>query len=66
MRERRVGIRKLKSKLSVLRDVRAGATVVVAEHGRRVARIVPEAQPRDERRTVTDIVVENRASATSR
>ena len=50
MRERSVGIRELKSKLSeCVRDVKAGATIVVTEHGRRVARIVPEAEPLDER-----------------
>lgn len=90
MRERSVGIRELKSKLSeCVRDVKAGATIIVTEHGRRVARIVPEGEPLDERlrtlktdgtilwsgrrlgktkpvarvrgkRTVADIVVENR------
>lgn len=90
MKERTVGIRELKSKLSeCVRDVKAGATIVVTEHGRRVARIVPESAPLDERlrtlrnagailwsgrrlgttkpvarvrgkRTVADIVVENR------
>jgi prevent-host-death family protein len=44
MRERSVGIRELKSKLSeCLRDVKRGATIVVTEHGKRVARLVPEA-----------------------
>ena len=90
MRERKVGIRELKSKLSeCVRDVKMGATIVVTEHGRSVARIVPEARSLDERldtlrnagtilwsgrrlgdtksgvrirgkRTVADIVVENR------
>jgi prevent-host-death family protein len=90
MRERKVGIRELKSKLSeCVRDVKMGATIVVTEHGRSVARIVPEALSLDERldtlrnagtilwsgrrlggtrsgvrirgkRTVADIVVENR------
>ena len=90
MKERTVGIRELKSKLSeCVRDVKAGATIVVTEHGRRVARIVPEAESLDDRlralrnagailwngrrlgktkpvarirgkRTVADIVVENR------
>jgi prevent-host-death family protein len=90
MRERSVGIRELKSKLSeCVRDVKMGATIVVTEHGQRVARIVPEAPPLDERlrtlksagtilwsgrrlkktkpavsargrRTVADIIVENR------
>jgi prevent-host-death family protein len=90
MKERTVGIRELKSKLSeCVRDVKGGATIVVTEHGRRVARIVPEAESLDDRlwalrnagvilwsgrrlgkikpvarirgkRTVADIVVENR------
>jgi len=90
MRERSVGIRELKSKLSeCVREVKRGATIVVTEHGRRVARIVPEGDTVDERlktlknagtvqwsgrrlgttkpdvrprgkRTVADIVVENR------
>jgi prevent-host-death family protein len=90
MTERRMGIRELKSKLSqCVRDVKMGATIVVTEHGRRVARLVPEADSLDERiatlknagsiqwsgrrlgamkpavrvrgkRTVADIVVENR------
>ena len=43
-REKRVGIRELKSTLSeCLRDVRAGRTVVVTDHGQPVARIIPEA-----------------------
>jgi prevent-host-death family protein len=41
--ERTIGIRELKSKLSeCVRDVKMGATIVVTEHGRRVASIVPE------------------------
>jgi prevent-host-death family protein len=90
MSERRMGIRELKSKLSqCVREVKMGATIVVTEHGRRVARLVPEADTLDERidrlrnagsiqwsgrrlsatkpsvrargkRTVSDIVVENR------
>ena len=90
MKERTVGIRELKSKLSeCVRAVKAGATIVVTEHGRRVARIVPETESLDDRlralrnagailwngrrlgktmpvarirgkRTVADIVVENR------
>lgn len=90
MTERRMGIRELKAKLSqCVRDVKMGATIVVTEHGRRVARLVPEADSLDERmemlrnaggiqwsgrrlgatkptvrvrgkRTVADIVVENR------
>ncbi len=43
MRERRVGIRELKSRLSeCVREVKVGATIVVTEHGRSVARLVPE------------------------
>ncbi len=41
--ERRVGIRDLKARLSeCVRDVKAGGTIIVTEHGRAVARIVPE------------------------
>jgi prevent-host-death family protein len=88
--ERTIGIRELKSKLSqCVRDVKMGATIVVTEHGRRVARMVPETPSLDDRlaalkhagailwsgrrlrrtkpdvrprgrRTVTDILVENR------
>ena len=90
MSERMVGIRELKSRLSeCVRDVKRGATIVVTEHGRRVARMVPETASLDERlaalkhagailwsgrrlrgtrpdvrprgrRTVADILVENR------
>jgi prevent-host-death family protein len=50
MKERSIGIRELKSKLSeCVRDVKSGATIVVTEHGRRVARLVPEADSFDER-----------------
>ena len=43
MAERRVGIRALKSNLSqYVRDVKTGQTIVVTEHGRPVARIVPD------------------------
>ena len=85
-----MGIRELKSKLSqCVREVKMGATIVVTERGRRVARLVPEVDSLDERidtlrnagsiqwsgrrlgamkpavrvrgkRTVSDIVVENR------
>lgn len=42
--KRQVGIRELKARLSeCLRDVKAGATVVVTERGSPVARLVPEA-----------------------
>lgn len=50
MRERSVGIRELKSKLSeCVRDVKRGATIVVTEHGKRVARLVPEAGSLEQR-----------------
>ena len=43
-RERRVGIRELKSTLSeCVREVKSGRTIVVTEHGEPVARIIPEA-----------------------
>ena len=42
--EKRIGIRELKSTLSkCVREVKAGRTIVVTEHGRPVARIIPEA-----------------------
>jgi prevent-host-death family protein len=48
--ERRVGIRELKTTLSqCVREVKMGATIVVTEHGRSVARIVPEAHSLDDR-----------------
>lgn len=44
--EQHVGIRDLKARLSeYVRDVKAGGTVVVTEHGRPVARIIPEPRP---------------------
>lgn len=50
MRERQAGIRELKSRLSeYVRDVKAGATVVVTERGRRVARLVPDGGTLEER-----------------
>lgn len=50
MSERRVGIRELKTKLSqFVREVKMGATIVVTEHGRGVARLVPEGDSLDER-----------------
>ena len=47
--ERQVGIRELKAKLSeCVRIVKDGGVVVVTEHGRPVARLVPEpGSPRD-------------------
>ena len=50
MREKRVGIRELKSRLSeCIREVKAGHTVVVTEHGEPVARLIPETAPVSER-----------------
>ncbi|HEY3885427.1 MAG TPA: type II toxin-antitoxin system prevent-host-death family antitoxin [Vicinamibacterales bacterium] len=44
LREKRVGIRELKSTLSeCVREVKAGRTIVVTDHGQPVARIIPEA-----------------------
>ena len=43
-REKRIGIRELKATLSeCVREVRAGRTIVVTDHGQPVARIIPEA-----------------------
>jgi prevent-host-death family protein len=43
MTERRIGIRELKSTLSqCVREVKTGRTLVVTEHGRPVARIIPD------------------------
>lgn len=43
-RPKRIGIRELKSTLSAcVREVRAGSTIVVTDHGEPVARIIPEA-----------------------
>ena len=43
MHEKRVGIRELKTTLSeCVREVKAGRSIVVTEHGRPVARLVPE------------------------
>lgn len=42
-REKRIGIRELKSTLSeCVREVRAGRTIVVTDHGQPVARLIPE------------------------
>ena len=50
MRQRRIGIRELKATLSeCLRQVKSGRTIVVTEHGRPVARIIPEAMSARER-----------------
>ena len=48
--EKRIGIRELKSTLSeCVREVRAGRTIVVTDHGQPVARIIPEAVSARER-----------------
>ena len=50
MRERRVGLGDLGSKLDeCIRAVEAGTTIVVTDHGRRVARIVPETESIEQR-----------------
>jgi prevent-host-death family protein len=50
MREKRIGIRELKSTLSeCVREVKAGTTIVVTDHGHPVARIIPEGVSRHER-----------------
>lgn len=50
MTERSVGIRELKSRLSeCVREVKRGRTIVVTEHGRRVARLIPESHSLEER-----------------
>ena len=50
MRERRVGMRDLKSKLAVyMREVEAGTTIIVTDHGRQVARIIPEADSSEQK-----------------
>ena len=43
-REKRIGIRELRSTLSeCIREVKAGRTIVVTDHGQPVARLIPEA-----------------------
>jgi prevent-host-death family protein len=50
MREKRIGIRELKSTLSeCVREVKAGRTIVVTDHGHPVARMIPEGVSREER-----------------
>ncbi len=50
MGEMSVGVRELKSRLSeYLRQVKAGQTVVITEHGQPVGRIVPVTQPLEAR-----------------
>jgi prevent-host-death family protein len=49
-REKRIGIRQLKATLSeCIREVKAGRTIVVTDHGQPVARIIPEGVPLRER-----------------
>ena len=58
MGERRIGIRELKSKLSeCVREVKAGGTIVVTEHGRAVARIIPETTDTESLRERLDFLV---------
>lgn len=50
MKEHRIGIRELKSRLSqCIREVQTGATIVVTDRGRSVARIVREGSSLAER-----------------
>jgi len=50
MKERKIGIRELKARLSqCVREVKMGATIVVTERGRRVARMVREGDSLAER-----------------
>ena len=50
MAARHVGIRELKATLSeCVREVRAGRSIVITEHGKPVARLVPEASSIRER-----------------
>ena len=49
-REKRIGIRELKSTLSeCVREVKAGRTIIVTEHGQPVARLIPETMSVHER-----------------
>ena len=50
MSELNVGVRELKTRLSeYLRQVKAGRTIVITEHGKTVGRIVPASSSLDER-----------------
>ncbi len=50
MRETTVGVRELKAQLSkYLRQVKAGRTIVITEHGQPVGRIVPAEESLDDR-----------------
>ena len=55
MRERRVGLGDPGSKLDeCIRAVETGATIVVTDHGRRVARIVPDTESIEQRLAMLD------------
>ncbi len=50
MTQQTVGIRDLKAQLSeYLRQVKAGETVIITEHGRPIGRIIPEPESFEER-----------------
>lgn len=50
MPEQHIGIRELKAKLSAyIRQAKMGKAIVITEHGRPVARIIPDASSLDER-----------------
>jgi prevent-host-death family protein len=50
MEDTKVGIRELKARLSeYLREVKAGRTVTITEHGRPVGRLVPADYPVEDR-----------------
>lgn len=48
--EMTVGVRELKAHLSeYLREIKAGNTIIITEHGRPVGRLIPSVQPLAER-----------------
>lgn len=48
--EMKVGVRELKARLSeYLREIKAGNTIIITEHGRPVGRLIPSVQPLAER-----------------
>lgn len=50
MTQRTVGVRELKAQLSeYLRQVKAGETILITEHGRPIGRIIPEPESFNER-----------------
>jgi prevent-host-death family protein len=50
MMEITVGVRELKARLSeYLREIKAGNTIIITEHGRPVGRLIPSVQPLAER-----------------